>query len=445
MKIFARRHRLFPIYLLLPALILLLAACGVTMTPPGPTPSPTPARAQILFVPITAESPATPTSPAMLTALDAVSGRQLWAQPLTGGPSSGPVVVGNVVIEVTGTYVSPYPHSIVVAFDTQTGSQLWRKELGENTQGAIAAAGNSLLLATNAVSAEPPAPPVSSRLAALNPRDGTELWHQPIADQDFYRPLTVSDGKAYVVSATFAAASTGYTLSAFDASSGTPAWHRSLGTGTVTGTAAGNGSFYVSMVPGHIPAAQRHSGDPGSGQSVTLAQKVSSADGTLTAYRAQDGAQRWQINGFIIAQAERDGYLLATLGAPQPDGKTPFTALAYDAATGAQRWQSTALGTGDLFESKPLAVASATAAYVFNMPASPAASYALNLHTGVQLWRAPLDATVIAGVADAQAVYVCAWRYTPSSAAGSVIALNGATGAQLWASALHCGSGLQFI
>ncbi len=424
-----------------------LAACGAATTTPGATPSTTPVMARYLFIPLFVDSQPLPGGGA-LVAMEPETGRQLWSQPLSGPPAAAAVVAGSVVMQVSSVFTSKMPHSALAAFDTATGKVVWRKDLSDNTQGVLAAADATALLATSAVSATPPAPEVPTMLTAFKVSDGSELWRQPIPGQDIFQPLIVSDGMVFVISGAISDVSLTYTLSAYRLDTGATVWTKPLaGVGTMTGFAASHGGVFVSGVPGHIPAARRRPA-PLTGAAFSAGDAVSSAtNGALTAYRAQNGAVLWQASGFLTVQGASGDEVLATLAEPQTDGKTLFTVIAYDASKGNQLWQSATLGTGDIYESKPTVTTSASLAYVFNMPASPGAVgavYALDLRSGAQTWRASLDATTAKGVADARAAYVCAWRYSQDGGVTAwVQAMSATSGAIVWSKPLHCAGGPQ--
>jgi outer membrane protein assembly factor BamB len=162
----------------------------------------------------------------------------------------------------------------------------------------------------------------------------------------------------------------------------------------------------------------------------------SATDAALTAYGAQDGVQLWQATGFITVQAAAAGVVYAIQGTPQSSGAATFTALAYDAQSGHQRWQSAQLGVGDLYQDKPVALASSTAVYVFNVPMTPGdahpRAYALQPASGAQVWTTALDAHVSDRVASATAAYVVAEHATLTTISRSLTALSSANGAPLW-------------
>ncbi len=229
-----------------------------------------------------------------------------------------------------------------------------------------------------------------------------------------------------------------YRVSAFRADTGAPAWNKALGSGTALGFTSGSGGVYVSLTPGHVPAARRANDvTPAKSNALTASMpRESATDAALTAYGAQDGAQLWQATGFITVQTAAAGVVYAIQGTPQSSGDASFIALAYDAQSGHQRWQSAQLGVGDLYQDKPVALASSTAIYVFNAPMTAGdlhpRAYALQPASGAQIWTSALDAYVGDSVASATAVYVVAEHATPTAMTRTLMALTSASGAPLW-------------
>jgi outer membrane protein assembly factor BamB len=359
----------------------------------------------------------------------------LWEQSLVGSAQRAPVISGSSVIQTSSVTTSSPPHDRLDAFNATTGTPLWHQELGFDTQAFLGGAGTTLFVATTAVSTTAPGAPVGVTLQALSSTDGKALWKQTLADTDIFPPICASDGMVYLLTASPQGA---YRVSAFDTDTGAPAWNKALGSGTALGFTSGSGGVYVSLTPGHVPAFWRPShSTPAQAGALTASLSPDSASGAaLTAYRAQDGAQMWQATGFITVQTVADGVVYAIQGTPQSNGASNFTALAYDAQSGHQRWQSAQLGVGDLYEDKPVALASSTAVYVFNVPmtagdAHPRA-YALQPSSGAQIWTTALDAHVSDSVASATAAYVVAERATPTTISRTLMALTSASGASLW-------------
>jgi outer membrane protein assembly factor BamB len=412
------------------ALLSVLVACGSTSgspsstSAPSPTSTPPPAAPKALYL-----------ASGGLKALDPATGHTLWEQSLASSAWGAPVVSGATVVQTTSITTSTPPHARIDAFSATRGDPLWHQELGFDTQAFLGAAGTTLFVATSAVSTTAPGAPVGVTLSALQSTDGKELWRQTLADTDIFLPICASDGMVYLLTASSQGV---YRVSAFHADTGAPAWNKPLGSGTALGFTSGSGGVYVSITPGHIPAFWRPNDSmPAhlSGLTAAMAQE-SATDTSLTAYQAQDGAQLWQATGFVTVQMEADGTVYVIQGTPQSTGAAAFTALAYDAQSGHQRWQSAQLGAGDLYQDKPVAVASSTAVHVFNVPmtagdAHPRA-YALQPSSGTQIWTNAFDAHVSDRVASATTVYVVAEQSTPTNTTRTLVALKSATGASLW-------------
>jgi outer membrane protein assembly factor BamB len=415
---------------ILTALLSVLVACESTSgspsstSAPSPTSTPPPAAPKALYL-----------ISGGLKALDPATGHTLWEQSLTGSAWGAPVVSGTTVVQTTSITTSTPPHARIDAFRATTGAPLWHQELGFDTQAFLGATGTTLLVATSAVSTTAPGAPAGVTLSALQSADGRELWRQTLADTDIFSPICASDGMVYLLTASSQGS---YRVSAFHADTGAPAWNKALGSGTALGFASGSGGVYVSLTPGHIPAMWRpNDSAPAHARALTAPMSRESAtDAALTAYRAQDGAQLWQTTGFITVQVDDSSAVYAIQGTPQSSGTATFTALAYDAPSGHQRWQSAQLGAGDLYQDKPVAIASGTAVHVFNVPmtagdAHPHA-YALQPSSGTQIWTNALDAHVSDSVASATAVYVVAEHATQATITRTLMALQSTTGAPLW-------------
>jgi outer membrane protein assembly factor BamB len=345
------------------------------------------------------------------------------------------VVSGSTVVQATSITTSSPPHARLDAFSATTGTPLWHQELGFDTQAYLGAAGTTVFVATSAVSKTARGAPAGVTLSALQSANGHTLWKQTLADTDIFSPICASDGMVYLLTASSQGS---YRVSAFAADTGAPAWNKALGSGTAFGFTSGSGGVYISLTPGHIPALWRPN-ESTLAHSTTLTASIAQDNVTgtsLNAYGAQDGAQLWQATGFITVQAASAGVVYAIQGIPQSSGAASFTALAYDAQTGQQRWQSAQLGGGDLYQDKPVAVASSAAVHVFNVPmtagdAHPHA-HALQPSSGAQIWTAALDAHVSDKVASATSVYVVAEHATPTTITRTLMALQSASGAPLW-------------
>jgi outer membrane protein assembly factor BamB len=339
------------------------------------------------------------------------------------------------VVQASSITTSSPPHARIDAFNATTGTPLWHQELGFDTQAFLGVSGATLFVATSAVSTTAAGAPVGVRLSALQSSDGKALWKRTLADTDIFLPISASDGMVYLLTASSQGV---YRVSAFHEDTGAPAWNKALGSGTALGFASGSGGVYISLTPGHVPALWRpKSSMQAHSSALTASMSYDSASGaTLTAYRAQDGAQLWQSAGFITVQTEEGGVVYAIQETPQSTGAAAFTTLAYDASTGHQRWQSAQLGAGDINQDKPIAIASSTAIYVFNVPmtagdAHPHA-YALQPSSGAQIWTNSLDAHVSDSVASATTVYVVAEHATPTGISSTLMALTSVSGALLW-------------
>jgi outer membrane protein assembly factor BamB len=422
------RH-FFATLMVLTALLVVLAGCGSTSGSPAATPTatPSPAKVQTLYV-----------ASSGLKALDPATGHTLWEQSLVASAQGAPVVSGSSVVQMSSITTSSPPHSRLDAFNAKTGAPQWHQELGFDTQAFLGVDDTTVFVATSAVSTTTPGAPVGVTLSALQSSDGKELWRQSLVDTDIFLPIRASDGMVYLLTGSSHDTGMSYRLSAFDAHSGAPKWNKALGGGTMLGFTSGSGGVFVSQTPGHIPAARvAQVGAPSHTSGLAAAISEDSAtSASLTAYRAQDGAQIWQAVGFIAVQVEENGAVYAIQGAPQSSGAAIFTALAYDAHSGRQLWQSAQLGAGDLYQDKPTAVASSTAVYVFNAPMTAGDPhprvYALKVASGAQIWTTSLDAHVSDSAASAAAVYAVAEQITPTSVTSTLMALQSAAGATIW-------------
>jgi outer membrane protein assembly factor BamB len=339
------------------------------------------------------------------------------------------------------------PSGQVAAYAVTTGAPLWKQELGANTQGAIFAAGSVFVLATNAVSLEARDAPAGLTIDALQPADGSVIWRRTLTDTDLLAPILYSQGTLFVISAQFVSTGMGYALTALDAATGSQRWQKALSIGTLTGGVAGDGAVYLSSFAGHIPADRSPrvvmANVPASAADSTRSP-FSPGEGVLIAYSANDGTQLWQTTGYLTAQAELAGTLYATVGEQQPSGMTNFRVRAYRASSGGQLWQSSILGSGDMYQDKPIVSADASAAYVFDMPESQPSVRALSGADGRGLWSTPLNGLVASSVAGLGSVFAGAVTFPPAVARTQVRvgALDAVSGATIWSISLDKAQGV---
>jgi outer membrane protein assembly factor BamB len=411
------------------------AACG---TGPGTTtgnttPPPTAFHALVVAASIKTAPSATFTT--RLAAFDPSTGRQIWSQSLPGYPGGErPALASGAVVESIGIAGTSYPSSQVAAFNVRTGAPLWQRGFGTNTQAHAFAAGGTLILTTSAVSADAPNALRGLTVTALRPGDGSQTWQHTVPGVELVAPVLNSDGTVFVIVGQASAPAMSYWLMAYDAISGAQRWEKALGTGTLVGTAAGDGGIYVSLIPGHLPAAVSPAT---SGMALLDLPLVSPTVGAMTAYRTSDGAQLWQVSGFVAAQTEIGGTLYATSATQQPTGSAAFAVTAFNAATGGQLWQSSQSEPGDIIESKPFVAADTQAAYAFNMPEKAPCVYALDGASGAKRWEALPNSTFDTGLAGLSKVFVAALParpvgQPPQAANAALYGLNATTGAQLW-------------
>jgi outer membrane protein assembly factor BamB len=249
-------------------------------------------------------------------------------------------------------------------------------------------------------------------VTALQPRDGSAIWQQVLPNQELFGPARYSDGSVFVIGGLVESTAVAYTLTAYHAISGPLLWQQALGTGTLLGSAAGDGGVYISLSAGHLLAML---GPTTRGAAPAAPGQHSPFGDTLTAYRASGGTQLWHVSGFTPAHAEIGGTLYTTNAVEQAPGKASFTVIAYQAATGAQLWLSSLLGEGGITQDKPFVTADAHAAYVFNMPETQPSVHALIGTSGTPLWTALPDGAFQFGVAGGNMVFTAA---LPTAASG---------------------------
>jgi outer membrane protein assembly factor BamB len=364
---------------------------------------------------------------------DPATGRQLWARALMGTPCGyGPARAGNALIACTGIQASPYPASQITAFDIQSGAILWDHNFGPNIQAVVGSTGASVIVVTSAVSAQAPGAAQGLKIAALNPASGAQLWQQTLPEQETGGALRSSDGAVYVLGAGYSEADTSFTLTAFTAATGAQLWQQALGTGSVLGTLAAGGAYYVGLYPAHLAAAIP---DVRTTLLRAPAQSPFTAS-TLAAYRATDGAHLWQVSGFAAPQAVVSGTLYTTSAALDSTGRLAYAVQALKTTTGARLWQSGQLGLGDP-SSAPFAAADASGVYAFAMPEAAPTVHALRAASGAPLWSALANLAVQSGAAGLGSVFAATVPITPSGQAPqpanvTITALNAATGAVQW-------------
>jgi outer membrane protein assembly factor BamB len=426
------------------ALVALLAlasvatSCGSSSTTtPTSTPSAgvtaTPVGFDTLVVTNGIKGTGTVVQQTQVAAHDPATGHQIWARALMGSPGAfGPARAGNTVVASTGIQASPYPANQITALDIRTGANLWDHNFGPNTQAIVGATGATIIVVTSAVSIQASGAAQGLTVAALNPADGAQLWQKTLPNQEMGGAIRAADGAVYILGAQYIPAATSFTLTALSATTGAQLWQKALGTGSILGTVAANGAYYVGLYPAHLMAAVS-----GARTALLATSALSPFDAsTLTAYRATDGAQLWQANGFAAPQTAVNGTLYATSAALDSGGPLAYTLLARNAATGARLWQSSKLGLGDP-SNRPFAAADANGVYAFAMPETPPSVHALRAGTGAALWTALANLTVQAGVAGLGSVFTATVPITPSGQAPqpadvTVTALKAATGAVQW-------------
>jgi serine/threonine-protein kinase len=110
-----------------------------------------------------------------LEAFDAVTGDKLWQTPQEGPPDDQlPIVLDGVAYLLTSKVNSPSP-AVVKALDARYGKQLWQTTLDDNSATYVSVVGDTVYVAGNSV-------------YALRARDGRILWRydQPAT---FYQPV----------------------------------------------------------------------------------------------------------------------------------------------------------------------------------------------------------------------------------------------------------------
>lgn len=420
------------------ALAAVIAGCGSSSTTspigtPSPSATATPVSYRALVVTSALKGAGTVMQQAQVATYAPGTGHQLWARALTGYPCGHePAHAGDTLVVCTGMQASPYPASQVTAFDIQSGNILWAHNFGPNTQAFVGSTGASIIVATSAVAAQAPGALQGLSVAALNPTSGAQLWQRTLADQEMGGAIRAADGMVYVLGARYSTTDTAFTLTALNAATGAQVWQKALGTGSVLGTVAAGGAYYVGLYPAHLAAAV-----PGARTALLAAPARSPLDAsTLTAYRASDGGQVWQISGIAAPQAVVGGTLYTTSATLDSSGRLAYAVMALKTATGARLWQSAQLGLGDP-SSAPFAAADANGVYAFALPETAPAVHALRATSGAPLWTALANLTVQAGTAGMGSVFTATVPVTPSGQAPqpanvTITALSAATGAVQW-------------
>jgi outer membrane protein assembly factor BamB len=239
----------------------------------------------------------------VLTALDPVTGAQLWS-----APSGVPADSGIPVISGSSAYLVDSGSDAVYAVSLANGQRLWQA----NVTGTDAFTGQGLAVSGNEVLAT-----VSNSsggaVYALSTSSGQRQWRTAIKSQVISPAfVTISGSSAYVTGS----GSDGGALYVLSTSSGTMQWHKSLQGEGESPAVVGGGLVYA-----------------GSG--------VDDGDGVIQAFNATTGKQAWetdagrQFNPYALA----DGILF--------DDDYDFQELiAYSAQTGAQLWQTSLGGQG---------------------------------------------------------------------------------------------------
>ena len=215
-----------------------------------------------------------------------------WAAP--SGPVGpwSPAVVDGVVYQADG-------RGMVVAVDAATGDTIWQVSVGAPANSGVTVADGLVLTGD-----------VDGVLHALDFVDGSERWGYDAGDR-MPGPSAVTDGIAYL------GTSSGW-LHAVDIATGMSYWPAPVMTAGPVGRslAALDGVVYVGS-----------------------AGPTSTDAGTLAAYDAETGEQRWSATlqpGSPSSPAVSEGVVLVVAGL---DGRADEPSLsAFDAVTGAPTW-----------------------------------------------------------------------------------------------------------
>jgi outer membrane protein assembly factor BamB len=252
-------------------------------------------------------------SPALLVAVEASSGKQLWQRELPNRTSitqasGAPAVFAASALDNAAQPTQPSAQ--LSAFDATTGSVLWQRELpGATPSGAPVLVGGALVVSINTVGAPSP-----QQLLALSLTDGHQLW-SVVAGPRPVGGLQLLPGGGLVFDMPDA-----YTLQTRGTGDGRLLWETS--------------------------------------QPDPLARFIIGADavyliasnGTVTAFAAQTGATLWRFSdpkiSFHTGAFAADALYVSGQRSTTPQNAAgnsldPTMVYALDARTGAQRWKVT--------------------------------------------------------------------------------------------------------
>jgi outer membrane protein assembly factor BamB len=411
--------------------LLALAGCqSASKTPatPRPTSSPTPAPVQVSLFAVSNQDTVVALNPAdgsvrwqhalgpsdhvigtfqavqdavfierdlTITALNARDGKERWHVSNSGRP----IGVGD------GIVLTLYGASTLTGLSTANGKQIWSLTLGQGIASAR--------IIGDVVYATLQNGPSDASLYALDARDGKERWRFQQAGIVYGQAVT-QDTVYVTVGASNESAET---LFALHQSDGKEQWHlQSPGADFFTGPTEVNGVVYVAL-DGH--------NNNGCG-----ASPIAYTPGTLDALSASDGKLLWQSQpspvGVAYAQPTVDQSVIYS--ADEQSG------YAFNTANGQQLWSSQLLQSSDDAYTRieqPIISENLVYLSVGNCGITqtvPVSFWALDKSDGHVVWKYQssqqfdnrADPLVFNG-----AVYV-------TTATGSVEALNGSDGTQLW-------------
>lgn len=298
--------------------------------------------------------------PAVLRALDAETGDELWQAQVDGHPQaagfSSPVVAGDLVIAGSSSSeefgsANPTFRGGVVAFDRETGAAVWRHDTVDPPFNGVSVWSSvSVDLEAGAVYATTgnnytgEASETSDSIFALDLETGELLWNTQLREGDVYtiqnpqsedsdfgtNPILFEAEVAGETRQLVAAGQKSGDYWALDRTTGEVVWHRKVSGGSaLIGGVFNNGAYDGEriIIAGNNGTSDAPGGEPANGESETGLGGATVGTSVLTALDPSDGAVLWERQlpawvwapitlaggaGFVSAESELQAFDTAT-------------------------------------------------------------------------------------------------------------------------------------